>query len=46
MVTPQTTMGTSTVPETSPGTTKAPLGMLVVLAGIGAALLVLLVRRQ
>jgi hypothetical protein len=45
-VTPQTTMGTSTVPETSPVTTKAPLGGLVVLAGIGAAFLVFLVKKQ
>jgi len=45
-VNPPTTMVTSTVPETSPGTTRAPLGLLVVLAGIGAALLVLLVRRR
>jgi hypothetical protein len=46
VVTPQTTMGTSTVPETSPVTTKAPLSGLVVLAGIGAAFLVFLAKKQ
>ena len=45
MTTP-TTMVESTVPETSPGTTKAPLGLPVVLAGTGAALLVFLVKRR
>jgi hypothetical protein len=40
-----TTLAT-TVPESTPVTTKAPLGGLVVLAGIGAALLAVLVKKR
>jgi hypothetical protein len=45
-VTTRTSVATTAVPETSPGSTSIPLGGLVVLAGIGAAVLVLLAKRN
>jgi hypothetical protein len=45
VTTPPTTVAT-TVPETTPVTTKAPLSGLAVLAGIGAAVVAVLVKRH